>query len=150
MYSKQEASQLRQQFWTTFGQYMRPIPSAGGNKVNWINYKTGVRHITFKMNADERSAYMAIEITHPEPEKRKLFFDQFLFLKDSFDQMRSWIWEAEAAGTGNPLSRIFVELNNVNIYRMEDWPEIISFFKSGIIAIDAWWSEQKDLFEMIG
>ncbi len=45
MFSKQEASQLRKDFWTAFGLYMRPIPSAEGDKINWINYKTGEKDI---------------------------------------------------------------------------------------------------------
>ncbi|RZK28608.1 MAG: DUF4268 domain-containing protein, partial [Hymenobacter sp.] len=45
MYSKAEATQLRQAFWTTFGQYMAPVPSAEGWPTNWINYKTGLKHV---------------------------------------------------------------------------------------------------------
>ena len=32
MFSKQEASQLRKEFWTAFGQYMKPVLSADGGK----------------------------------------------------------------------------------------------------------------------
>src|SRR5882724_8418668 len=49
MYTKQEASRLRQEFWTAFGQYMALSPSTGGEKANWLNYKTGVRYLNFKM-----------------------------------------------------------------------------------------------------
>ena len=42
MYSRQEASQLRKNFWTSFGQYMRPLPNADGERVNWLNYKAAV------------------------------------------------------------------------------------------------------------
>ena len=34
MYSKQEASFLNQKFWTSLGQYLAPIPSAEGEKIN--------------------------------------------------------------------------------------------------------------------
>ncbi|MFA6248901.1 MAG: DUF4268 domain-containing protein, partial [Mucilaginibacter sp.] len=49
MYSKDQASQLKQAFWTAFGQYMGPVLSAEGLRTNWINYKTGVKHIYFRM-----------------------------------------------------------------------------------------------------
>lgn len=45
MYSKAEKSKIRKDFWTAFGQYMKPVPSAEGTKVNWPNYKTGVKQI---------------------------------------------------------------------------------------------------------
>ena len=60
MYSKKEISLTRQEFWTAFGQYMAPIPSAGGEKINWINYKTGVKHIYFKMEADQKFASIGL------------------------------------------------------------------------------------------
>jgi len=40
MFKRQEASRLREEFWTTFGRYMRPVLSTEGIKINWINYKT--------------------------------------------------------------------------------------------------------------
>ena len=66
MYSKQEASQLRQAFWTAFGQYMLPVPSGEGEKVNWTNYKTGEKDLYFRMNADNKQATIAIELTHKD------------------------------------------------------------------------------------
>ncbi len=77
MYSKDEASQLKQEFWTAFGQYISPVPSADGLRVNWVNYKTGLKHVYFKMQADKRIAAIAIEMTHPDPGIQELFFEQF-------------------------------------------------------------------------
>ena len=37
MFSKQEYSQLKKEFWTAFGLYMKPVPFAEGEKNNWIN-----------------------------------------------------------------------------------------------------------------
>ncbi|MFA6277828.1 MAG: DUF4268 domain-containing protein, partial [Pedobacter sp.] len=65
MYSKEEASKTRQQFWITFGKYMKPILSAEGLPINWINYKTGIKNIYFRMDAEQHKAIISIEITHP-------------------------------------------------------------------------------------
>jgi hypothetical protein len=81
MYSKDEASQLKQAFWTTFGQYITPQLSADGLKINWINYKTGIKHLYFKMEADNKSASISINITHPDKGIQELFFEQFLEVK---------------------------------------------------------------------
>ena len=61
MYSKEEASKLRQQFWITFGKYLKPIPSAEGLTINWVNYKTGVKNIFFKMDAGQKEATISIK-----------------------------------------------------------------------------------------
>ncbi len=73
VYSKEQASQLRQAFWTALGQYLAPIPSAEGQKVNWVNYKTGIKHVYFRMQADHKKASISIEITHPDVGVQELF-----------------------------------------------------------------------------
>ncbi len=144
MFSKQEASFIRKKFWETTGQYLAPMPSASLEKVNWINYKTGVRHISFRMHADENMALLSIEISHPDPKKRELCFNQFLSLKNKLSG--EWRWEGSLDQSPG---RIFIELNDVNIYKQETWPQIISFFKDGILRLDAFWVAYRDIFDML-
>ncbi|MCW3116154.1 MAG: hypothetical protein JWM28_236, partial [Chitinophagaceae bacterium] len=66
MYSKQDASAVRKNFWTRFGQYMNPLPGADGQPVNWLNYKTGIKYLYFRMDAGHKQAAIAIEIRHPD------------------------------------------------------------------------------------
>jgi len=82
MYTRQQASQLRQSFWTTFGQYMSPILSAEGLRTNWINYKTGEPHLTFKMDATDKCATIAIVLAHPD-----LDIQQLYLLKEDWPQL---------------------------------------------------------------
>src|SRR5688572_27967316 len=95
MYSRQEASMLREEFWTVFGQYMRPVPSATIEKVNWINYKTGVKHIRFKMSAEENTSQFIIEFSNPNDSIRSVHYHQFRSLKAEFLKVvpGNWKWE---------------------------------------------------------
>lgn len=152
MYNKQEASAVRQKFWTQFGQYMSPVPSASGEKVNWVNYKTGIKGISFRSDADNNQAYTAVEISVPDKMLQHRYFDIFRTFKKQFEAVAGKDWEmrAESTGTGgNEMSSIRVELNNINIFRESDRPAIVSFLKQNIIALDAFWSEYKPAFEMI-
>jgi hypothetical protein len=152
MYSKQEASQLRQEFWTIFGRYMLPVLSAEGEKTNWINYKTGEKHIQFRMQADNRSAFIAIELTHADAEIQQLYYEQFLQLKHILQDalQEPWQWQLHTTDeNGRTVSRIFKEKTNVSLFRKEDWPELISFFKQRIIGLDAFWSNVKYGFEAL-
>ena len=74
MYSKREASLLRKNFWTQFGQYMRPLRGATGEPVNWLNYKTGARHIYFRLDAGVNQATIAIELRHPDASQQVVVF----------------------------------------------------------------------------
>jgi hypothetical protein len=149
MYSKQQASQLRQEFWTVFGKYMQPVLSAAGQKINWVNYKTGVKHIFFRMQAN-KGALIAIEVSYPDPGDRMAQFNKFLQLKTLFNStlQEDWIWQQEARDeNGKTTSRICRELAGVTIFNKADWPALISFFKPRIIALDEFWSLVKPGFE---
>jgi len=150
MYSKQEASQLRQEFWTAFGQYMTPVLSGEGEKTNWINYKTGEKDIYFRMNADNKKASIGIELTHKDEGIQALYFEQFQQLKNLLLNAleENWIWLLHARDDhGKRISRIYTEINGVSIFKREDWPQLISFFKPRIIALDEYWSTAKHAFE---
>ena len=152
MYSKEEASKIRQQFWITFGKYMKPIPSAEGLAINWVNYKTGVKHIFFKMNAEQRCTIISIDITHPDQEKRQLFFEQFkafkILLNDALGE--DWIWQKEITDNfGVSLASISKKIDDVSIYNQQNWPASISFLKPRIIALDQFWTNVKPIFESI-
>ncbi|WP_259069397.1 DUF4268 domain-containing protein [Mucilaginibacter sp. X4EP1] len=152
MYSKEEASLLKQAFWTTFGQYISPQLSTEGLRVNWVNYKTGIKHIFFKMQADKSSASIAIEITHPDAGIQELFFEQFLEYKNILTSYQNEPWEWELHSTdeyGKTISRIYKQIDGVSIFNKNDWPELISFFKPRIIALDEFWSDAKYGFEAL-
>ncbi|WP_183573258.1 DUF4268 domain-containing protein [Mucilaginibacter sp. X5P1] len=152
MYSKDEASQIRQAFWTAFGQYISPQLSADGLKVNWVNYKTGIKHLYFKMEADKRFATIGIVITHPDIGIQELFFEQFKELKTMFGSYlnEDWIWALHDKDEyGKTISRIYQQIDNVSIYNRNDWPQLISFFKSRIIALDDFWSVAQYSFESL-
>jgi hypothetical protein len=150
MYSKQEASQLRQEFWTAFGQYMAPVLSAEGEKINWINYKTGEKDIYFRMNADNKKASIAIELAHKDTGVQELYFQQFEQLKKLLNSVlpEKWTWLLHTRNEhGAVVSRIYTELNGVSVFKREDWGTLISFFKPRIMALDEFWSTAKYSFE---
>ncbi len=152
MYTKQEISKQRQAFWTTFGQYMQPVLSADGEKINWINYKTGISGISFKMDADARQASIAIVLSQPDTGRQQLYYDQFLRLKTMLHTTlgEEWEWQPIIQDEyGKTISRIGTYINS-NIHNNTDWPTLISFFKPRIIALDEFWSMAKYGFEALG
>ena len=149
MYSNEQISKQKAQFWTNFGQYMKPVPSASGLPVNWINYKTGIRNIHFKMDADNTSAVIAIEISHQQEEERLHYYNQFVSLKKLLATTTTfhWQWNEMIETDHKTISSISLQLDAVNILNQADWPAIISFLKPRIIALDAFWELVKDGFE---
>jgi hypothetical protein len=152
MFSKQEASQLRKEFWTAFGQYMKPIPSFDGEKINWLNYKTGEKDIFFKMDSDNKKAIIAIEIVHSDFGIQKLYYEQFVQVKSIFENIagKDWRWELNFTDkNGKTISRIIKQIEGVSIFNKQDWPALISFFKPSIMALDQFWSSARYAFQSL-
>ena len=150
MYSKQEASLITQQFWTAFGKYMAPVLSAEGEKINWINYKTGEKGIRFTMRADSKGARVCITLSHSDLSMQKLYFGKFLQFKKVLHKVlgEDWTWERLKTNQhGKTISEIYTTLHQVNALNKADWPRIISFLKTRMIALDAFWCEFKYVFE---
>ena len=152
MYSRQEAAQLKKDFWTAFGQYMSPVLSAEGEKVSWLNYKTGVKNVFFRLQADGKIATVAIELAHGDAGLRQLYFEQFQQVKKFLEEAtgEEWLWQSSAVDEyGKSISRIYTERHDVSVFNREDWPALISFFKPRIMALDEFWSNVKYSFEAL-
>ena len=152
MFSRKEASELRQSFWTTFGQYLQPVLSAEGERINWINYKTGEKDISFRMETGNRAAQIGIVLAHKDEGLRQLYYEQFVQLRSALEAhtKEEWVWQPEYYDEyGGVTGRIYLEQEDLLVLRRSDWPALISFFKPRIIALDAFWSEAKYFFEAL-
>ena len=152
MYSKQEISKQKQTFWTTFGKYMQPILSAEELlPVTWVNYKTGVSGLSFKMDADDKRVSIAIVISSSDPSRQQAFYNRLTQMKQMIVEAlgeNDWIWQASSPDEyGKMVSTVSKQLKGVSIHRQEDWPAMISFLKPRIMALDAFWSTGRYGFE---
>lgn len=144
MYSREETKKIKASFWTTFGHYMKPVPGAGGGKTNWINYRTGIKDLFFRMDADQKQAVIEIQITDPDDGMRRLLFDQFIEYRSLLHNVLNehWDWRVENQDRfGKPYASIGTQCSGYNIFRKEDWPEFIAFFKPRIILLDEFWTD---------
>ncbi|HEX8059523.1 MAG TPA: DUF4268 domain-containing protein [Cyclobacteriaceae bacterium] len=151
MYKRGESSLIRQEFWTVFGKYMMPVRSSEGLRVNWINYKTGIKDVYFRMETLNESASVSISIEHSDAGIRALFFEQFQELKLVFDDTlkEEWDWQQDVAVNGRMISRIIKELPNTSVFNKDQWPDLISFFKKRIRTLDKFWEDAKYSFETL-
>jgi hypothetical protein len=149
MYTREEASRLRQEFWTTFGRYMNPVPCSEGKKVNWINYHTGISDVFFRMNADAHEVSIAITLEHSEVALQELYFERFLQLKTVLqtELEEEWSWSKHELQHNRLISRIYKALPDVSVYNKSHWPDLISFLKPRIIALDRFWENARYGFD---
>ena len=143
---------IRQEFWTTFGRYMTPVPSSEGLKINWINYHTRIKDIHFRMDAGQKASTIGILIQHTDLAIQELYFEQFLELKEMLHTMleEDWTWQLHVYDeSGRVVSRIYKQTDGISVFNREQWPELISFFKKRIIALDAFWENARYSFDAL-
>ena len=152
MFTREEATRIRKEFWMVFGRYMSPVPSAEGTKINWVNYHTRVKDIYFRMDAGPKTAMISISLEHNDPHVRELYFSQFLEFMEILHATleEEWTWQIHAAVADRTISRIYKELPDVSVFNKDQWPDLISFFKPRIIALDAFWENAKYSFDTVG
>ncbi|NOS91845.1 MAG: DUF4268 domain-containing protein [Cyclobacteriaceae bacterium] len=152
MFKRDEAARLREEFWTTFGRYMSPVPSADGLKINWVNYRTGLKDVHFRMTAQSNTAIIFIALEQRDAAIRELFFQQFEELKTVLHSTvaEEWSWQQNTQiSEGKTISRIYRELPDVSVLNKDHWPDLISFFKPRIIALDEFWQNAQYSFESL-
>ena len=151
MYSKTEASKIREAFWTKFGKYMAPVHSASSEQVNWINYKTGIKHIRFFTRFTNEEACAKIVITYTDDNDRKVVLKHFELLINDLDEQQEGVWEIldYQVEDGKPSAQIVSVLNDVNIFKQETWPAAISFLKARLISLNRFWASHKEIFEQL-
>ena len=121
---------------------MQPVIGAAGEPQKWLNYPTGIPDLYFRAFAGEKSAVVGIEITNSQGEQGAHLVAHLNtvqgFLKAFTGEDWHWL-EAE----DRPAQSLFygTELKSVSVFRQEDWPTLISFFKPRLIALDAFWQE---------
>jgi hypothetical protein len=151
MFTRTEASLIKQEFWTTFGKYMSPVLSSEGTKVNWVNYHTRLKDVHFKMDADQNSAMIYISIQHADPGIQELYFEQFMELRELLEAAlgEEWQWQLHELVDGMVVTRIYKKISGVSVFNKDQWPELISFFKPRIIALDGFWENARYTFEIL-
>jgi hypothetical protein len=152
MFSRQEASRIREEFWTAFGRYMGPVPSAAGMKINWVNYHTGLKDVYFRMDAGQKSSAISISMEQRDHDIQELYFEQFTAYRTMLHAQleEEWQWQLHAPmPDGKVISRIYKEIPGISVFNKDHWPDLISFFKPRIIALDAFWEDAKYGFDML-
>ncbi len=152
MYSKEQVKEFKVSFWTSFGLYMKKHQKRGEDKINWVNYKTKIKDLYFRLNATNKKVSFAIELQHKDEGIRELFFDQFLELKTVLEDNFNYplTWEKNDLNDFNiPISSIKIEYGGVNIFDKNTWQEAFMFMEKNMLSIHEFWGDFKDVFKQL-
>lgn len=151
MYSKDEVKLLKTQFWTAFGMVMKPHLSTEGLRINWVNYKTGVKDIVFKTDASKKEISISIQLHHDDVGIRELYWEQFLEFKSLFHSIveEEWDWNDIAYNEyDEPYSSISISSKG-NIFDKDQWQDMFAFLKARLLKLDEFWSDAQEIFKSL-
>jgi hypothetical protein len=141
MYSKEEAKNVRQQFWTMFGKrYDR----------KWLLYDTKLKDINLKFSFEDRRALVSIDINHDDAIFRAYYYEKLISLKNIIKEEVSeeLIFEENyILESGKTISRVFVMYEGVKIQKQTDWPEVYEFFYTYMDRLELFFREYKDFID---
>lgn len=148
MYSKEELKQLKTDFWNQFKLHMQKKRSSNGRRMNWLTYPSEVKDVYIRVDADGKGARLTFDIQGKDAGVRAILWEQLHELKIVMEQEMGtdgvWIENASTSIVSD-FNRIVWERPDLNFYKIEDHPEIITFLADRLIHFDAFYQEFKDI-----
>ncbi|MDF1574184.1 MAG: DUF4268 domain-containing protein [Bacteroidales bacterium] len=147
MFSKEEAKTLREEFWNSFrllsaGRRVRKkLPG------NWMLEHTGIKALKLRFYVDRQVAQVGIDLETRNMDKRIELYEKLESLKKLLEKAMDspLIWELDyIRENGKAVSRIYLELEGVDIYSRETWPGAFEFMYQQMIKLEAFYREYQD------
>ncbi len=141
MFSREEAKQIREEFWTLFGKkYER----------KWLLYDTQIKEIQLKFTFNSEVAQVSLDITAPDEIIREYYWDKILSLKNIL--LTEYLPDAEfeekyVLPEGKEISRVFTAVKGVNIYRKKDWPLVMEFLNDRMDLLEKFFMKYRDIID---
>jgi hypothetical protein len=138
MFSKEEALQIKKDFWIAFAEaYPR----------KWLLYNTKIKDVTFKFYVDNKKAQVLLDIEPKDEKKRKIYFEKVFSLKTILleEYLEEAIFERNYyLESGKVISRIWVEKTDISINNKNNWEAIFEFFNTNMDAFERFFYENED------
>ncbi len=141
MFSKEEAKQIRQDFWIMFGKRYQH---------KWMHYNTGIKDVNFKFSFEKGRAMVSLDIEHADEIFRAYYYEKILSFKSiMFDEVSEDLIfdEKYLLESGKEISRIYVLMDGVKIMRKTDWPKVYEFFYENMTAFERFYLEYRDFIK---
>lgn len=149
MFTKEEEKQIRLDFWGELNAQLERTRGVNGNKVNWTNFNTRIKHLYFRMEADQFGVRLCIDLQFPDEGIRSLFYEQFTEFENKlnhhFGDALVWIPQFDHSN-GKEIARIAAEKDGLNLFKREDWPVMHSFLLENFKKLERFWSEFGEVF----
>lgn len=144
MWSKEEAKELRINFWNGFKRYC----SRHRIYRKWVLTGVKIKSTQLKFHADEEQALVLFQIDHKNPLRRYEIYECFQSYRKLMATTcgEELTWDEDFTGIGKrPVSAIYFRLTGVSLLRPDDWEHIYAFFAEKMPLLEEAYWEYRDL-----
>lgn len=140
MFSKQEAQQLRTEFWIAFG---KSFPR------KWLLYDTKVKDFSFKFYADNKKAEVSLDIEMKDELFRNAYYEKIWSLEDMLKEEVGDFQKDESytLQNGKVIARVWVTKEAVSILNKNTWQQIFEFFVEKMDGFERFYYEYEDFIK---
>jgi hypothetical protein len=137
MFSKEEAANLKKEFWTAFG---KSFPR------KWLLYDTKIKDFSFKFYADNKKAEVSLNIEMSDEVFRKAYFEKIQSLENLWKEEIPELISDEnfRLENGKIISKIWIEKTGVSLFNKNSWRDIFEFFVENMEKMETLFFEYED------
>lgn len=150
MYSKEEAKQLREEFWSQFKTLSIRRRKAKRLPGDWLLTNTGIKALNLRFHVDKEVAQVGIDLETRNMDRRIELFEKLEAVKKVLEEaMKSpLVWELDyVRENGKSVSRIYVQKEGVDIYNKKTWPAAHQFMYDYMMRLETFYREYRDYFK---
>tara|TARA_B110000037_G_scaffold197423_1_gene235529 strand:+ start:688 stop:1122 length:435 start_codon:yes stop_codon:yes gene_type:complete len=144
MFSEEDSTVLRKEFWTSFG---KSFPR------KWLLYNTKIKGLNFKFVADRKKAMICLDIEHSDEIASEIIYDQILSLKTIL--IEEYLPEVIFDGSyelenGKIIRRIYINhTEKFSIYNKNTWRSCYEFYVKFMPKFELFFYEYEDVIDCI-
>ena len=144
MFSKEESTSLRKEFWTCFG---KSFPR------KWVLYNTKIKGLSFKFVANRKNAMICLDIENPDKMANKILFEKILSLQTILkEEYLSEVIFDDSYRLENEkiIHRIYINhKDKFSIYNKNTWNSCYNFYVEVMPKFELFFLEYKDIINCI-
>lgn len=150
MFSKEESKALREEFWEKFKVFSTGKRLRKKLPGHWMLAQTGIKALNLRFHVDRKVAQVGIDLETRNMDKRLELYEKLESVKKILEEAmgEAMIWELEyIRENGKSVSRIYQQIEEVDIYNRETWPRAHRFMYERMMKLEAFYIEYRDLFK---
>jgi len=143
---------MREEFWDSFKQLSSGRRARKGLPGSWMLAQTGIKALNLRFHVDREVAQVGIDLETRNMDKRIELFEKLESLKKLLEKAMdsTLIWELEyIRENGKSVSRIYLQLEGVDIYQRETWTRAHQFMYENMMKLEAFFMEYKDFIKFV-